>query len=53
MPKFMDIGPLVPETKIFEVFFIYGDGGHIGHVTSIITINVKFHVAKSLHSKFG
>ena len=37
MPSYVEIGPAVPEKKIFESFFtIYGRGGHIGHVTSII-----------------
>ena len=37
-----------------RVFTIYGHGGHLGHVTSIIT-NFHFHVLvlKSLHSKFS
>ena len=34
--KFREIGPPVLE-KIFEGFFsIYGHGGHLGHVTSIM-----------------
>ena len=36
--SFVEIGPLVPEKKIFEVFLhctIYGHGGHLCHVTSI------------------
>ena len=38
-----------------RVFTIYGprDGGHLGHVTSIISINFHFNVPKSLHTKFG
>ena len=33
MPSFIEIGPPVPEKKIFEGFFsIYGHGGHLGHV---------------------
>ena len=54
IPSFVEIGPLVPENKIFEGFFtIYGHGGHLGHVTSIILIYLHFHVPKSLHTKFG
>ena len=35
IPSFVEIGPLVPEKKIFGgVFTIYGRGGHLGHVTS-------------------
>ena len=52
MPSFVEIGLLGPE-KIFEGFFsIYGHGGHLDHVTSII-IYFHFHVPKSLHKKFG
>ena len=36
----MEIGPPVLEKKIFEgVFTIYGHGGHLGHVTSILLTN--------------
>ena len=42
--------PLVPGKKIFKGFFtIYGHGGYLDHVTSIILINFHFHVPKSLH----
>ena len=51
--KFMEIGPLVPEKKIFEGFLtIYGRGSHLGHMT-IIIIPFHFLVPKSLHMKFG
>ena len=36
IPKFMKIGPLFPEKKIFYFFTIYGNGGHVVHVTNII-----------------
>ena len=50
----MEIGPPVPEKKIFEGFFtIYGHGSHLGHVTSIMSINFHFLVPESLHIKFG
>ena len=53
IPSYMEIGPPVPE-KIFEGFFtIYGRGGHLGHVTSIVLINFHFLVPESLHIKFG
>ena len=43
-----------PMKKVFEGFFtIYGHGGHLGHVTSIISTNFHFNVPKSLHTKFG
>ena len=34
---------------------MYGHGGHLGHVTSIISTNFHFHVhvPKRLHVKFG
>ena len=36
IPKFMEIGPLLPEKTMLRVFTIYGRGGHLGHVTNII-----------------
>ena len=55
IPSFVEIGPLVPEKKIFKGFFtIYGRGGHdAGHVTSIMLINFHFLVPESFHTKFG
>ena len=52
--KFREIGPPVLE-KIFEGFllYIYGRGGHLGHVTSIMLINFHFLVPESFHTKFG
>ena len=35
IPSFVEIGPSVLEKKIFIGFFIYGRGGHLGHVTQI------------------
>ena len=38
----------------FEGFFtIYGRGGHLGHVTSIMTSDFHFLVPESFHKKFG
>ena len=49
---FSEISPPVPEKKIFKGFYtIYGHGGHLGHVTSIISTNFHFHVSKRLHTK--
>ena len=42
----------VPE-MIFKSFTIYGRGGHLGRVTSIIPSNFRFLVPESFHSKFG
>ena len=41
------------EEDFLRVFTIYGRGGHLGHVTSIILINFHFLVPKSFHTKFG
>ena len=50
---FVEIGPPVPK-KIFEVFFIiYGRGGHLGHVTSIMSSDFHFLVPESFHTKFS
>ena len=44
----------LPEKKIFEGFFtIYGHGGHLGHVTSIMSSDFYFLVPESFHTKFG
>ena len=38
----------------FEGFFtIYGRGGHLGHVTSIMSSDFHFLVPESFHTKFG
>ena len=50
----MEIGLPVPEKKIFlRVFTIYGCGGHLGHVTSIMFVDFYFLVPESFHTKFG
>ena len=35
------------------VFTIYGHGGHLGHVASIIYINFRSPFLRMLHMKFG
>ena len=35
------------------VFTIYGHGGHLGHVTSIMSSDFPFLVPESFHKKFG
>ena len=35
------------------MFTIYGRGGHLGHVTSIMSSDFHFLVPESLHTKFG
>ena len=41
------------EEDFKRVFTIYGHGGHLGHVTSIISSDFHFLVPESLHKKFG
>ena len=53
MPSFVEIGPPVPEKKILRAFTIYGRGGHLGHVTSIMSSDFHFLVLESFHTKFG
>ena len=54
MPSFVEIGPPVPEKKIFEGFFtIYGHGGHLGPVSWIIYIYIGSNFLQMLHIKFG
>ena len=36
-----------------RVFTIYRGGGHLGHVTSIISSDFHFLVPESFHTKFG
>ena len=66
IPSFVEIGPAVPEKKSFDRFLpyrvwrsswlcftIYWHGGHLGHVTSIMSSDFHFHVPESFHTKFG
>ena len=41
------------EEDILKVFTKYGCGGHLGHVTSIMSSNFDFLVPESFHTKFG
>ena len=41
------------EEDFWRVFTIYGRGSHLGHVTSIMSINFHFLEPESLHIKFG
>ena len=36
-----------------RVFTIYGSGGHLGHVTSIMSSDFHCLVPESFHTKFG
>ena len=53
IPSFVEIGPPVPEKKILRGFTIYGHGGHLGHVTSIMLSDFHFLVPENFHTKFG
>ena len=39
------------EEDFRRVFTIYGHGGHLGHVTSIMSSDLNFLVSESLHTK--
>ena len=41
------------DEDFWRVFTIYEDGGHLGHVTSIMLTNFHFLVPESFHTKFG
>ena len=54
IPSFVEIGLPVLEKKIFEsVFTLYRHGGHLGHVTSIMSSDFHFLVPESFLKKFG
>ena len=53
LPSLVEIGPPVPEKKILKGFTTYGRGGHLGHVTSIMSSYFHFLVPESFHTKFG
>ena len=51
IPSFVEISLSILE-KIFKRFFtIYGHGGHLGHVTSIMSSDFYFLVPESFHKK--
>ena len=41
------------EEDFLRVFTIYRHGGHLGHVTSIMSSDFHFLVPESFHTKFG
>ena len=52
--KFRGNRPAGSEEENFRrVFTIYGNGGHLGHVTCIMSSNFHFLVPESLHKTFG
>ena len=51
--KFRGNRPAGSGEDFLRVFTIYGHGGHLGQVTSIMLINFNFLVPESFHTKFG
>ena len=41
------------EEEFRRIFTIYGRGGHLGHVTTIMSSDFHFLVPESFHTKFG
>ena len=41
------------EEDFLRVFTIYGRGGHLGHVTTIMSADFHFLVPEILYKKFG
>ena len=41
------------EEDFQRVFTIYGHGGHLGHVASIMSSDFHFLLLESFHTKFG
>ena len=50
IPRFVEVGQPVPERVLP---YIYGHGGHLGHVTSIMSSDFHFLVPECFHIKFG
>ena len=51
--KFQDHRTYGSGRRFSKVFTIYGHGGHLGHVTSIMSSDFHFLVPESFHTKFG
>ena len=51
--KFHGNQPAGSGEDFFRVFTIYGRGGHLGQVISIMSTDFHFLVPKSFHAKFG
>ena len=49
--KFRENWPAGSGEDFLRVLTIYGRGGHLGHVTSIISSDFYFLVPESLHTK--
>ena len=51
--KFRGNRPAGSGEDFLRVFTIYGRGGHLGYVTSIMSSDFHFLVPESFHTKFG
>ena len=51
--KFHGNRPACSGEDFKRVFTIYGHGGHLGHVTSIMSSDFHFFLPGSFHTKFG
>ena len=51
--KFQDHRTFGSGGEDFQRFLSYGRGGHLGHVTSIMSSDFHFLVHESFHTKFG
>ena len=50
--KFRGNRPAGSGGDFYRGFTIYGHGGHLGHVTSIMSSDFHFLVSESVHTKF-
>ena len=41
------------EEDFLRIFTIYELGGHLGHLTSIMSSDFHFHIPESFYTKFG
>ena len=51
--KFLGNRPAGSGEDFLRVFTIYGRGGHLGHVTIMMSSDFHFLVPESFHKKFG
>ena len=51
--KFRGNRPASSGEDFLSFFTIYGRGGHLGHMTSIMSSDFHFLVSESFHIKFG
>ena len=51
--KFRENRPAGPGEDFLWLFTIYGRGGYLGHVTSIMSSDFHFLVPEIFHTKFG